>query len=337
MKKILSIPLAIFLLSSGLYAQNEKSPFGELGYKKKIMYTSSKGEFDEFHDQTNIVEIGSVYFDTKANKIVGLVADGKENSDVAPATTATSIDPHCEKYYWITPYAYCADNPVRLIDPNGKDWVMNNDTKKYEWQDNVTKKGNTPKGYTYVGHENNDILKSLGVKSSYSQDKTRKYFSLGGDKSNVDPKNSRAGAAIATAIPAAEGLTKGEDATGNIRITTNVSYNKGTENNKLGRAFDGVTITGLLTQSKSELTAIGGGLDVVSGNTIYKSGTLVPANVDDNFKMKDDITTSASVGIPAINLYPGSLQNANISAGTTDNSIIYIGPVSIDFDLQDDK
>jgi len=76
---------------------------------------------------------------------------------------------------------------------------------------------------------------------------------------------------------------------------------------------------------------------VVSGNTIYKSGTLVPANVDDNFKMKDDITTSASVGIPAINLYPGSLQNANISAGTTDNSIIYIGPVSIDFDLQDDK
>jgi len=256
MKKILSIPLAIFLLSSGLYAQNEKSPFGELGYKKKIMYTSSKGEFDEFHDQTNIVEIGSVYFDTKANKIVGLVADGKENSDVAPATTATSIDPHCEKYYWITPYAYCADNPVRLIDPNGKDWVMNNDTKKYEWQDNVTKKGNTPKGYTYVGHENNDILKSLGVKSSYSQDKTRKYFSLGGDKSNVDPKNSRAGAAIATAIPAAEGLTKGEDATGNIRITTNVSYNKGTENNKLGRAFDGVTITGLLTQSKSELTAI---------------------------------------------------------------------------------
>ena len=32
-----------------------------------------------------------------------------------------SIDPHCEKYYWITPYAYCLDNPLKLIDPSGKD------------------------------------------------------------------------------------------------------------------------------------------------------------------------------------------------------------------------
>jgi hypothetical protein len=70
MEKILSISLVIFLLSSGLCGQNEKSLFGELGYKKKIMYTSSNGEFNEFHDQANIVEIGSVYFDTKANKIV---------------------------------------------------------------------------------------------------------------------------------------------------------------------------------------------------------------------------------------------------------------------------
>jgi len=121
MKKILSISLAIFLLSSVLYAQNEKSPFGELGYKKKIMYTSSKGEFDEFHDQANVVEIGSVYFDTKTNKTVGFVAEEKGNSDVSPATTATSIDPNCEKYYWISTYAYCSDNPVRLVDPNGED------------------------------------------------------------------------------------------------------------------------------------------------------------------------------------------------------------------------
>lgn len=31
----------------------------------------------------------------------------------------TSIDPLCEKYYSVSPYAYCAGNPVNRIDPNG--------------------------------------------------------------------------------------------------------------------------------------------------------------------------------------------------------------------------
>ena len=35
-----------------------------------------------------------------------------------------SVDPLSEKYYPITPYAYCANNPVNLIDPDGRmfDW-----------------------------------------------------------------------------------------------------------------------------------------------------------------------------------------------------------------------
>ena len=35
----------------------------------------------------------------------------------------TSIDPLCEKYYAMSPYAYCAGNPVMLIDPSGK-WIQ---------------------------------------------------------------------------------------------------------------------------------------------------------------------------------------------------------------------
>ena len=31
----------------------------------------------------------------------------------------TSIDPLCEKYYHISPYAYCAGNPVKYVDPTG--------------------------------------------------------------------------------------------------------------------------------------------------------------------------------------------------------------------------
>ncbi|WP_455586506.1 putative toxin, partial [Bacteroides sp.] len=31
-----------------------------------------------------------------------------------------SIDPLCERYYSISPYAYCANNPVRFVDPSGE-------------------------------------------------------------------------------------------------------------------------------------------------------------------------------------------------------------------------
>ncbi|TCO96377.1 hypothetical protein EV202_101148 [Bacteroides heparinolyticus] len=32
------------------------------------------------------------------------------------------MDPLAEKYYGISPYAYCGNEPVRRIDPDGKDW-----------------------------------------------------------------------------------------------------------------------------------------------------------------------------------------------------------------------
>ena len=31
----------------------------------------------------------------------------------------TSRDPMFEKYFWMTPYAYCANNPVKYVDPDG--------------------------------------------------------------------------------------------------------------------------------------------------------------------------------------------------------------------------
>ena len=34
----------------------------------------------------------------------------------------TQMDPLCEQYPHLSPYAYCAGNPVRYVDPDGKDW-----------------------------------------------------------------------------------------------------------------------------------------------------------------------------------------------------------------------
>ena len=41
-----------------------------------------------------------------------------------------TIDPLCEKYYSISPYAYCANNPVNAIDPEGEDYWSTNDPEK---------------------------------------------------------------------------------------------------------------------------------------------------------------------------------------------------------------
>ena len=34
-----------------------------------------------------------------------------------------SVDPMADKYPGVSPYAYCANNPVRLVDEDGKEWL----------------------------------------------------------------------------------------------------------------------------------------------------------------------------------------------------------------------
>ena len=49
-----------------------------------------------------------------------------------PRTAAwLSQDPLAEKYYPISPYAYCAGNPINLVDPDGMDWYIDNNTGYY--------------------------------------------------------------------------------------------------------------------------------------------------------------------------------------------------------------
>ena len=36
-----------------------------------------------------------------------------------------SVDPMSDKYPSLSPYVYCANNPVKLVDPNGEEWEVN--------------------------------------------------------------------------------------------------------------------------------------------------------------------------------------------------------------------
>lgn len=58
--------------------------------------TSSRG-ITEFHDQTDIVEIGSVLFNRHTKEIVKVLDKDETTINISSATAAMSIDPLCEK------------------------------------------------------------------------------------------------------------------------------------------------------------------------------------------------------------------------------------------------
>ena len=41
----------------------------------------------------------------------------------------STMDPHSDSYFGWTPYNYVANNPVLLVDPDGRDWVVNKTEK----------------------------------------------------------------------------------------------------------------------------------------------------------------------------------------------------------------
>ena len=56
-----------------------------------------------------------------------------------------SVDPMSDKYPSLTPYNYCAWNPMKLVDPNGMDTLsvlFNKENKKWEISDHIISKGN---------------------------------------------------------------------------------------------------------------------------------------------------------------------------------------------------
>ena len=64
-----------------------------------------------------------------------------------------STDPLFEKYVGMSPYNYCAGNPVKIIDPTGMEgYEVNNETGEYWWNPDVTAE-NIAEGFTYIPTE----------------------------------------------------------------------------------------------------------------------------------------------------------------------------------------
>jgi RHS repeat-associated protein len=84
-----------------------------------------------------------------------------------------SIDPLCEKYYWISPYAYCVNNPVKFIDPDGRDIILRNVFRTNDRGNYDARKGKVS-GKTQSALS--DLMKTTEVKNFFAQ------FAKKGDK-----------------------------------------------------------------------------------------------------------------------------------------------------------
>lgn len=62
------------------------------------------------------------------------------------------MDPLCEKYYDVSPYVYCENNPVNAIDSDGRstDWYKDKD-ETYQYSPGVHSQKDLSKGQLYIG------------------------------------------------------------------------------------------------------------------------------------------------------------------------------------------
>jgi RHS repeat-associated protein len=90
--------------SGEVYQHNEYFPYGETFVEQRngTEYTAYLFSGKELDSETGLYYFGARYHDPKISVFFG-------------------VDPLMDKFPGISAYAYCANNPIKLIDPNGMD------------------------------------------------------------------------------------------------------------------------------------------------------------------------------------------------------------------------
>jgi hypothetical protein len=123
----------LFTLIVGFISiQAQNNPFAEYGYTPKVA-TLSQGQFNESFDNDTIVQIGSVLFNPISKQIVGFVEYDTLYSEATLEPDIVSRwmspDPLAHEYAGLSPYNFVANNPIRLVDADGR-YIVDPATKK---------------------------------------------------------------------------------------------------------------------------------------------------------------------------------------------------------------
>ncbi|MDD3211173.1 MULTISPECIES: RHS repeat domain-containing protein [Bacteroides] len=143
----------------------------------------------------------------------------------------STVDPMCEKHPEISPYVYCAGNPVNLIDPDGRDWYRHDKSGATFWQEgNANSLSYNDQTYRNIG-ETYSSYKD-GIRIDYNQNEVTKV-------SDVSPRfNVEGGQYIPKTFVTDDGTE--------VNVTFNYNSPTGGNGNKaLSKDAVGLLITGV--------------------------------------------------------------------------------------------
>ena len=102
-----------------------------------------------------------------------------------------SVDPMVDKYPGISPYAYCAWNPIKVVDPNGMDtsicYTQTSDNQKTMNYARRHYSYNRPDLLHYCAHGAKDYIRPFGIKETPDETANNMYNHVkdGGTKYNI--------------------------------------------------------------------------------------------------------------------------------------------------------
>ena len=232
--------------------RNDYYPFGKRWDTASLPVSDNRDHFNGKEDQVFIGDDLADYGARCYNKLNG---------------RWLSQDPLADEYINHSQYCFCGNNPISMIDRDGRDWIRNLETDEYEWNDNVKSREDTPAGYEYIGAFDSDILYDIGVSTNlyYEASSWSPYLSFG---TEVPQHNlSGRGGLLSLLLPALEGAV-GLIGEGYIRFQVSIGYDskKVSETNSLGKVFNGVIIHAIINQMITPRTAYNGDIEVYMTN-----------------------------------------------------------------------
>jgi hypothetical protein len=115
----------LLLLALGLpLAARAQQPFAELGVHVEI-FSLTHGRYPEYFENDSLRRIGSVIYNTRLERVAYLLPPdslaGRPKSDISARWL--QVDPLAEKDAHISPYVFVQNNPIRYMDPDGRELV----------------------------------------------------------------------------------------------------------------------------------------------------------------------------------------------------------------------
>ena len=150
-------------------------PFGELFVSQRNCEFDSRYKFTakELDNETSYTYFGARYYD----------------SDLS---VWLSVDKLSDKYPSISPYAYAANNPVKLIDPNGDSlWINGSNGEKFLYTPGQEYKGSDE----FIAKAANTLNESIGKSNTANRmvgelsESEYNYNIIQSDESNYTPDN----------------------------------------------------------------------------------------------------------------------------------------------------